>query len=80
MKDGSLGTVGEITEEQDPPIGFVNTKSLRTRPCNLPPPPAYMLGTTDVMSADMMLPTVISKDLFLVLFCRGNGTTHSPLH
>jgi hypothetical protein len=76
--DSSLGTVEEITEEQDPPKRFVNTKSLRTRPCNPPPPPAYMLGTTDVTSADMMLPTVISKNLFIVLFCTVNGTTHSP--
>ena len=76
MKDGSIGTVEEITEEQDPPKGFVNTKSLRTRHCNLPP--AYMLGTTDVMSADMMLPAAISKDLFIVLLCTVNATTRSP--
>jgi len=79
MKDGLLGTVEEITEEQDPPKGFVNTNSLRPRPCNPPPPPAYMLGNNDaIMSADMMLPTVISKDLFIVLFCTVNATTHSP--
>jgi hypothetical protein len=77
MKDSSLGTV-EITEKQDPPKGIVNTNSLRTRPCNPPPPPAYMLGTTGVMSADMMLPTVTSKDLFIVLFCTVNATTRSP--
>jgi hypothetical protein len=78
MKDGLLGTVEVITEQQDPPKGFVNTKSLRTRPSNPPPPPAYMLGITDVMSVDMMLPTVIFKDLFIVLFRTVNSTTRSP--
>jgi hypothetical protein len=78
MKDSSLGTVG-ITEKQDPSKGFANTKSLRPRPCKPPPPPAYMLGNNYIMSADMVLPTVISKDLFIVPFCTVNATKHSPI-